>query len=550
MTTQKPWTSQYPAGVSPEIDLTPLSMPALLDRAADRFGDRIALSCGEASWTYDEFRDLVRRAAAGLASLGVREGDRVAVLMPNHPVCPVWFFGALSLGATLVSLNPLYANPAIEATLEDSGARVILTLDQEDFLSRVRAIAANARLDHVVTAAPDARDLGAAGAVRNASGQIVPLADLLANDGRFDAPSLDPTQAVAVLQYTGGTTGTPKGAMLTHANLTLNARQIHAWFPFLKEGEERLLIPLPFSHITGITVVMTFAVELAAEAIVVPRFTPAEALAILRGKRPTFFGGVPTVFTALLQAPDMGPGDWESVNCILCGGAPLPGEIMRRFESLSGCKVRQIYGSTELSPAATLMPANPDEPETSVGLPLPGTSVEIRATEDPSRRVAPGETGEIVVAGPQVMKGYWKRENETAQFMVDGHFRTGDLGRFDERGYVFIVDRLKDLIIVSGYNVFPATIENALYTHPAVAEAIVIGAPDGYKGEVAKAFVVLRPGESLTLEGLQAHLAGKLSPMEMPRQLEIRSELPKTVVGKLSRLALKREVRAAESEAA
>jgi long-chain acyl-CoA synthetase len=352
-----------------------------------------------------------------------------------------------------------------------------------------------------------------------------------------------PSEALAVLQYTGGTTGTPKGAMLTHANLTTNARQIRMWFPFLEDGTERLLIPLPFSHITGITVCMTLAVLLAAELIVVPRFVPDEALTLLRERRPTFFGGVPTIFIALLMTNAMTAEDWTPLKAILCGGAPLPPDVLSKFESVSGVRVRQIYGSTELSPAATIMPAKSDEPRGSVGLPIPGTAIEIRDTADPGKRMAGGESGEIVVAGPQVMKGYWNRKEETDRSMVDGFFRTGDIGYLDEKGYLFIVDRLKDMIIAGGYNIYPANVESAIYSHPAVAEAIVIGVPDSYRGETVKAFVVLRGDATLTLEDLQAYLKDRLSPIEMPRRLEIRQQLPKTVVGKLSRLELRREIR-------
>jgi long-chain acyl-CoA synthetase len=288
---------------------------------------------------------------------------------------------------------------------------------------------------------------------------------------------------------------------------------------------------------------MTFAVLLAAELMVVPRFAPDEALALLRQRKPTFFGGVPTIFIALLMTSAMTTDDWKTVKAILCGGAPLPPDVLEKFEKVSGEKVRQIYGSTELSPAATIMPANPDEPRGSVGLPIPGTMIEIRDTNDPAKRLAGAEAGEIVVAGPQVMKGYWNRTEETSRSMVDGFFRTGDIGYLDEKGYLFIVDRLKDMIIAGGYNIYPANVEAAIYSHPSVTEAIVIGVPDTYRGETVKAFVVLRAGATLSLEELQSHLKGRLSPIEMPRQLEIRQQLPKTVVGKLSRLELRREVR-------
>jgi long-chain acyl-CoA synthetase len=467
------------------------------------------------------------------------------VMMPNHPAVPIWFFGAMSIGAALVSINSLFAPGTIEHMLTDSGAKVLLTLDSPDTIAKAMPFLEKGLLVRIVTASAGAAELAAAvaGSPPDLSKSVLPLQALLKNNGRYDRPSLNPTETLAVLQYTGGTTGTPKGAMLTHANLTTNARQIRMWFPFLGDGSERLLIPLPFSHITGITVCMTLAVLLAAELIVVPRFVPDDALALLRQRRPTFFGGVPTIFIALLMTNAMTPGDWTQVKAILCGGAPLPPDVLSKFESVSGERVRQIYGSTELSPAATIMPANPDEPRGSVGLPLPGTTIEIRDTAEPGKRMAGGESGEVVVAGPQVMKGYWNRKDETDHSMVVGFFRTGDIGYLDENGYLFIVDRLKDMIIAGGYNIYPANIESAIYSHPAVAEAIVIGVPDAYRGETVKAFVVLRGDATLTLKQLQVHLRNRLSPIEMPRQLEIRQQLPKTIVGKLSRLELRREVR-------
>jgi long-chain acyl-CoA synthetase len=541
-----PWTAQYPRDVPVGLDANPpLAMPDMLDRAAAKFGDSVALSLGDQRWTYSEMQALVARAARGLQQLGLGHGDRVAVMMPNHPAVPIWFFGAMSIGAALVSINSLFAPGTIEHMLTDSGAKVLLTLDSPDAIAKAMPFLDKGLLVRIVTASVGAGELAAAaaGSAPDLSKSVLPLHALLNNDGRFDRPSLNPAETLAVLQYTGGTTGTPKGAMLTHANLTTNARPIRMWFPFLGDGSERLLIPLPFSHITGITVCMTLAVLLAAELIVVPRFVPDDALALLRQRRPTFFGGVPTIFIALLMTNPMTPDDWQHVKAILCGGAPLPPDVLSKFENVSGVRVRQIYGSTELSPAATIMPANSDEPRGSVGLPLPGTTIEIRDTAEPGKRMPGGESGEIVVAGLQVMKGYWNRKDETERSMVDGFFRTGDIGYLDENGYLFIVDRLKDMIIAGGYNIYPANVESAIYSHPAVAEAIVIGVPDSYRGETVKAFVVLRGDATLTLEDLQTHLKDRLSPIEMSRQLEIRQQLPKTVVGKLSRLELRREIR-------
>jgi long-chain acyl-CoA synthetase len=540
-----PWTAQYPPDVAVGLEaISPVSMPDMLERAATWFGGSVALSLGDQCWTYAEMQSLVARAARGLQELGVANGDRIAVMTPTHPAVPIWFFGALSIGAALVSINSLFAAGQIEHMLTDSGARVLLTLDGPDTIGKAMPLLEKGLLDRIVSASAGAAELAPrlGGASSDLGKNVLPLRALLNNDGRYERPAINPAKTLAVLQYTGGTTGTPKGAMLTHANLTTNALQTRMWFPFLQDGAERLLIPLPFSHITGITVCMTLSVLLAAELMVVPRFVPDEALALLRKRRPTFFGGVPTIFIALLMTNAMTTDDWKSVKAILCGGAPLPPDVLSKFESVSGVQVRQIYGSTELSPAATIMPANSDEPRGSVGLPLPGTTVEIRDSSDPEKRMDGGESGEIVVAGPQVMKGYWNRKDETDRSMVDGFFRTGDIGYLDEKGYLFIVDRLKDMIIAGGYNIYPANVESAIYSHPAVAEAIVIGVPDAYRGETVKAFVVLRGDAALTLEELQAHLKDRLSPIEMPRQLEIRQQLPKTVVGKLSRLELRREI--------
>jgi long-chain acyl-CoA synthetase len=541
-----PWIAQYPRSVPAGLGATPpFSIPDLLGQAARKFGDSVALSLGDQRWTYTEMQALVARVARGLQALGIRNGDRVAVMMPNHPAVPFWFFGALSIGAALVSINALFAPRTIEYMLTDSGAKVLLTLDGQETAGKAMPFLETGLLERVVTASMGAEELSpsAAGTVFDSAERVLPWQALLNNDGRFDRPTLDPTVTLAVLQYTGGTTGTPKGAMLTHANLTTNARQTRMWFPFLQDGSERLLIPLPFSHITGITVCMTLAVLLAAELIVVPRFVPDEALALLRRRKPTLFGGVPTIFIAFLMTNAMTADDWRSVKAILCGGAPLPRDVLSKFESVSGERVRQIYGLTELSPAATIMPANPDEPRGSVGLPIPGTNIEIRDIGNPGSRMAGGESGEIVVAGPQVMRGYWNREEETGSSMVDGFFRTGDIGYLDKNGYLFIIDRLKDIVIAGGYNIYPANVEAAIYSHPSVAEAIVIGVPDSYRGETVKAFVVLRGDATLTLEDLQAHLKDRLSPIEMPRQLEVREQLPKTVFGKLSRLELRREIR-------
>jgi long-chain acyl-CoA synthetase len=475
-----------------------VTVPELLDAAVRDFPGRPAVWHEGRRWTFAELDGQADRVAAWLADRGIGHGDRVAVRMPNDPAYVVCAHGIWRAGATLVSINPLYAQDAADGIVADSGARLTLTLDGAQ------------------------EPLRFAGPAR-----------------RVDVAPSD----LAVLQYTGGTTGAPKGAMLTHANLVAGQRQLAERCPELVPGEERLFSAVPMAHVSGLVLAILASASLAAELLVVPRFIAQDAVGLVDELRPTFFPIVPTMATALLRLPAGPAGRWSSVKVITAGAAPLAQDLQRRFEALVGCAVRPSYGGTETTAIATLTPSSGAAPGSS-GVAMPDTTIEIRSLEDPTALVAAGERGEIAVRGPQVAAGYWGRPEETAEFFAGGTFRSGDIGHLDEDGCLFVVDRLKDMIIASGYNVYPATVERAVFTHPAVAETIVIGVPDEYRGEDVKAFVVLEPGHTLTLEELQAHLRGRLSPMELPRQLEIRAELPKTAVGKLSRKDLRDEVSA------
>ena len=476
----------------------------------ERFGDRPAMWHAGRRWTFAQLDVLADRVAAWLLERGIRPGDRVAVRLPNDPAFPIWAHGVWRAGATLVSINPLYAQDAASAILADSEARVLLTVD-------------------------DGMPLDAECVVRDLE------AEVLARIGSGPRARVAPAE-VAVLQYTGGTTGAPKGAMLTHANLAANARQFRACCPELVEGEERLFSAVPMTHVSGLALAVVASASLAAEMLIVPRFDAGEAVALVDELRPTFLPIVPTMATALLRTAPGPPDRWSSVKVVTCGAAPLAEDLRRRFEELTGCRVRPSYGSTETSSMVTLSPGEGAPPGSS-GLAVADTVVEIRSLDDPSVVLGPGEPGEIAVRGPQVAAGYWNRPEETAEYFAGGAFRSGDVGHLDDDGFLFVVDRLKDMIIASGYNVYPATVERAVFTHPAVAETLVIGVPDDYRGETVKAYVVLNSGHGLELEELQQHLRGRLSPMELPRVLEIRDELPKTAVGKLSRRALRDEVR-------
>ncbi|MGI9386491.1 MAG: AMP-binding protein, partial [Methyloligellaceae bacterium] len=361
------------------------------------------------------------------------------------------------------------------------------------------------------------------------------------NDGTYQPVDVDPLNDIAVLQYTGGTTGTPKGAMLTHANLSVNVQQVVVWTPKLRDGEERVMGALPFFHVFAMTTVMNFGIAKCAELILMPRFELKDCLKLINTTKPTVMPGVPTIYNAMMNYPSISSFDLSSLKYCISGGAALPIEVKRGFEAVAGCKLVEGYGLSETSPVATYNPIDGPIKEGSIGLPAPQTILSIRSLDDPTQEMPQGENGEICIFGPQVMKGYWNKPDETANVFVGDYLRTGDVGYMDQEGFTFIVDRLKDIIICSGYNVYPRRIEEAIYEFPPVEEVTVVGIPDDYRGEAPKAFVKLKDGETATVDELLHFLKPKLSVIEMPSEFEFRSELPKTMIGKLSKKELRRE---------
>ena len=353
--------------------------------------------------------------------------------------------------------------------------------------------------------------------------------------------AIDPLTDVAVLQYTGGTTGTPKGAMLTHANVFVNVQQVGAWAPDLKDGQERVLGVLPFFHVFALTVVMNFGIAKGAEIVIMPRFSLDEALRLIDKCKPTIMPGVPTLFNAIMNHPKIKSFSLSSLKFCLSGGAPLPLEVKQQFEAITGCNVVEGYGLSETSPVVTCNPLEGPIKSGSIGLPLPGTTISLRDLGDPTKEVEVGEKGEICIKGPQVMLGYYKRPQETAEQTVGEFLRTGDVARMDADGFFYIEDRIKDLIISSGFNVYPRRVEEAIYEHVAVAEVTVIGVKDAKRGEAPKAFVRLKPGMDCSQDELFEHLKPRISKIEMPAVIEFRDELPKTMIGKLSKKELKAE---------
>ncbi|WP_158811070.1 long-chain fatty acid--CoA ligase [Beijerinckia sp. L45] len=526
----------------------------ILTDAVRHYARRPAVDFFGRHWTYGELGVLVDRAAAGLQAIGVVKGDRVGLCLPNTPYSIIFYFAALKAGAIVVNYNPLYVTRELDHQIRDSGTSVMVTIDIAEIHNKLLSIAATAGLRKIVLC-PLAGALPFTKAAlyrlikRNEivrlprDGLHVDYATLMTS-GAAPTPVIIEPDDIAVLQYTGGTTGTPKGAILTHANVVANCEQVVGFTDLLRPGEERLLAVLPFFHVFAMTVVMNVGIAIGAEIILLPRFVLTQCLKTLVRRKATMFPAVPTIYAAIAKEAEKARCDLSSIRFCISGGAPLPIETRHRFEALTGCRVIEGYGLTEASPVVCSSLVTGDVREGSVGIPMKDTVIEIRDLVSGERVDAAGEKGEIVVKGPQVMRGYWNKPGDTAAVLEDGFLRTGDIGYLDADGYLFIVDRIKDVILCGGFNVYPRVLEEALYQHPGVAEAVVIGLPDPYRGQVPKAFVVLRDGHGdVTPDALKAFLTGYVSKIEQPKAIEIRTSLPKTFVGKLSKKELVEEER-------
>ncbi len=564
-----PWEGSYPAGIS--WAFTPDRRPvyALLDDAVARWPDKVFLDFLGKRLTYRAFSELVDRAAKGFQALGVQSGVHVGLYLPNTPHYPICFFAILKAGGTVVNYSPLDAEAALAHKIEDSETDIVVTLDLELLYGKMAPLLERTRLRTLVVGGlPDflpfpknllfplarRRDI----ARHPADDAHVRFRDLIAGDGAWEPVShgaLD--EELAVLQYTGGTTGVPKGAMLSHVNLMAATGLLRQWAGgerrVLEDGQETILAVLPLFHIYALTIVLLMGTAGGATIVLHPRFDAGAAIRDLARKRPTVFPGVPTMYTAILRHPQARKVDLTSLKYCGSGGAPLPGELRDEFREVTGCTLVEGWGMTETSAPGVATPQFGEHREGAAGIPMPGIVVEFTDVDDPEKLVPTGERGEICVSGPNVMMGYWKRPEETAAAFAGGRFHSGDVGVMDEDGYVYIVDRKKDMILSGGFNVYPRNIEDAVYRHESVAECTVIGVPDDYRGQAAKAFVVLKPGAPpLTLEALRAFLADKLGRHELPAHLEVRDELPKTPIGKLSKKELyaeEAEKRAAAGEA-
>ncbi|HLI68447.1 MAG TPA: long-chain fatty acid--CoA ligase [Ktedonobacteraceae bacterium] len=560
----RPWVKYYEPGVPIQLDIPDHPLTWLLDQAASRYPQRTALIYYGTKISYAQLSTLVKRFALALQRLGVQKGDRVALALPNIPQYPIAFYGTLKAGAIAVPTNPLYTEREMQHQLADSGARVLVMLDM--FYPVVRAVRDRTSLEQIIITSPadflppvlrvlyplsqrrarlpeprlTPQELRSDAMLRTMSEMLEPHTK--GGVEVFNLPEPAGGNELAVLQYTGGTTGLSKGAMLTHRNLLANALQTRHWTPRAHDGEEIGLCVAPFFHSYGMTVCMNLGIYAGATLVLLPKFSPKEVVRAIARYRPTMFAGIPTMYIAVMRELKGHSDRVQSVKYCISGAAPLPAKVQEDFERMSGGKVVEGYGLSETSPVTHCNPLNENCVNGSVGLPLPNIDAMIMDSET-GKALPPGEIGEIMVKGPNVMKGYWNREDETRAIFRDGWLHTGDLGYMDEKGYFYIADRSKDLIIASGFNIYPREVEEVLYRHEAILEAAVVGVPDEYRGENVAAVIVLKPGFTASDEmrnSIVAYCKKELAAYKVPKIVEFREDLPKSLIGKV----LRREVRA------
>ena len=559
----RPWLAHYSPPVPHTIEVPDRPLTWLLDEAARKYGANIAIEYYGMRITYVQLSSLVDRFARALVRLGVRRGDRVSICLPNVPQFPIAFFGAIKAGAIAVPTNPLYTRPELEHQLRDADVKVAVMLDLT--LPTLTAVRANTPVEQViVTSAADYLPpvLGALYRVREKvksrgkphTDASEPRGDtamhhfkdvLGPSHGRegyevFPLPEPAAGDDVAVLQYTGGTTGVAKGAMLTHRNLLANARQSWEWIEQPEGSKHTSLCVVPFFHVYGLTVAMNVTILNGSTMVLLPRFEIKDVLKAIERYRPDLFPGVPTMYLVIAREAEKHHTDLSSVEICISGSAPLPLKVQRRFEAASGARVVEGYGLTEAGPVTHCNPVFGERHVGTIGLPFPSTDAGI-VKEDTWEFLPAGQQGEIVVRGPQVMRGYWNRPDETATVLRDGWLKTGDIGVMSDDGYFTVVDRAKDMIIAGGLKIYPREVDEVLFSHPKVLEAAAVGVPDEYRGETVRAYVVVKPGETLTEEELREYCKQRLAPYKVPKQFEFRDALPKTLIGKVLRRALREE---------
>jgi long-chain acyl-CoA synthetase len=549
-TEARSWTRYYPPGVPRNVEIPNLLLPQFIERSVRRWGTRDALVFYGAKWTYERFWQQSERFAAALARDGVRPGDRVALYLPNCPAYPIAFFGALRAGAIVVQVSPLYLGQDLSHLLADAAPKALVTLE---FLypnySKVRDYA---RIPKVYVARlrelyPWYLRIGVNPVLRRqrlstafpTDEEVVAWRQVMRTPGRIEPQHADPATTPAVFQYTGGTTGRPKAAVLSHRNLVANVVQSDSWNVTRRPGEEVTVAVIPCFHIYGLTIALLMGLFEGGTIVLQVRPDLHELLRLIDRYRPTQLPGVPTLYRGLIDRPDLAKYRLRSIRYCLSGSAPLPVDVARRFEALTGAKLIEGYGLSESSPATHANPVEGERRAGSIGIPLPDTDQRVVALDDPGRVLGPDEAGELEVRGPQVMLEYYRQPEETAGVLRDGWLRTGDVARIDADGFAYILDRKKDLVNVGGMKVYPREVEEVLLQHPAIADAAAIGVPDVELGEVVKAFVVLRPAQTVGAEELIAFVRERIAHYKAPRAIEFRESLPRSGIQKV----LRRELR-------
>ncbi|MFS1511259.1 long-chain fatty acid--CoA ligase [Chengkuizengella sp. SCS-71B] len=547
-----PWNKCYPAEIQPHLDYPDYRISDYLKLTAEQFPDHKAIHFFGKEMTFQELLTRSYQVANGLKELGMKKGDRVAIMLPNTPQFVYCYFGVLFAGGIVVQTNPLYVERELEHHFSDSEAKIVFCLDL--VYPRIKAVKEKVGLEHIFTTSiPDG--------LPPLKKMLYPLVQKIKKGPTVDIDySKEPIQTlhqfmeksnstpvedpcgpddVAVLQYTGGTTGSPKGVMLTHKNLVANVTQCQAWAYKTERGEETVLAVVPLFHVYGMTICMLFAAAHAAKLVLIPKFDIDVLMKTIKTQKPTFFPGAPTLYQGIINHPKVTETDLSSIKFCISGSAPLPLNTQAKFEELTGGKLVEGYGLSEASPVICGNPVWGKNVNGSIGVPWPDT--ECKVVNPEGEEVKTGELGEIIGKGPQVMKGYWNNPEETEATIKDGWLYTGDMGYMDENGYFYIVDRKKDLIIAGGYNIYPRDVEEVLYEHPVVKEAIVLGVPDEYRGETIKAYIVKKEGFTISEEALDQYCRSKLAAFKVPRIYEFRDELPKSIVGKILRRKLKEE---------
>ena len=549
----KPWIKSYEEGVPDNISIEKTCLPEFLGRTVKEFPDKMALTFQGFTVNYRELNDMVNRFADCLYSFGIKKGDSVAILLPNVIPCVVAYYAIIKLGGIAVMNNPLYSDRELEYQFNNSGAKLLITLDLLG--KRMIGLRPRTKIKEIIyTSIGDylpfpknilfplvGKKKGLAADVPKAD-NVYRWKEVLSKS-YAQAPRTELSfEDVAMYQYTGGTTGVSKGVMLTHANLSTQVQQVRAWFPKFNKGEEIMLGALPFFHVFGLTVAMNFSIYMGWGDILIPKPQPEQLLEAIGKFRPTFAPLVPTMYIGMLNHPNIDKTDMTSIKGCFSGSAPLPVEIIRDFEIKTGAVIVEGFGMTESSPVTHVNPfAGGKRKAGSIGLPISNTESRIVDLNDGKTDLPVGEIGELIVKGPQVMKGYWNMPGETAETLADGWLHTGDIAKMDPEGYFYIVDRKKDMIISGGYNVYPRDVEEVFFEHPKVQEATAIGIPHPTRGESVKVFVVLKEGETATKEELTEHCKKSLATYKLPTEIEFRKELPKTNVGKVLKKNLRQE---------